>query len=234
MIRRVTGILLILTLLITEYVSIPVNLGETGEQPAGVELDTVIREIELGTPPEGPLSDREFLMPEGISVDDVKNLWRFAAPFVSHGTDDNDIRNAFLSLNETVRLPDAVRIGNESFRIRYDKAYVERNSFGQVLIRIPIDVPLFRTLPAWFHVYSRAIGGKRRLVYNVTETRWYRVRRMIEGLYNITYLDLETGEAYSVLSSLSLGVTLSTVLPEAQPNPPSPHTFSNTSLATRT
>ncbi|MEM3746596.1 MAG: hypothetical protein QXN67_03875, partial [Thermoproteota archaeon] len=62
------------------------------------------------------------------------------------------------------------------------------------------------SLPAWFHVYSRAIGGKKRLVYNVTETRWYRVRRRIEGLYNITYLDLETGETHNVLTSLSLGV----------------------------
>ncbi|MEM3660168.1 MAG: hypothetical protein QXU11_07115, partial [Thermoproteota archaeon] len=110
------------------------------------------------------------------------------------------------SLNKTVRLPDAVRIGNESFKIRYDKAYVERNGFGQVLIHIPIDVPLFRTLPACFHVYSRAIGGKQHLVYNVTETRWYKIRRRIEGLYNITYLDLETGETHSVLTSLSLGV----------------------------
>ncbi|MBO3754616.1 MAG: hypothetical protein FGF53_07070, partial [Candidatus Brockarchaeota archaeon] len=207
MIRRITGILLILILLTTaENASIMVKPGEAGEQPASVELDALIREIELGIPPEGPLSDREFLMPEGVSVDDVKNLWRCAAPFVSYGADDNDIRNAFTSLNETVRLPDAVRIGNESFQIRYDKAYVERNSFGQVLIHIPIDVPLFRTLPACFHVYSRAIGGKQHLIYNVTETRWYRVRRRIEGLYNITYLDLETGEIHSVLTSLSLGV----------------------------
>ena len=206
MMRRIASILLILILLITENASILVNPGETLEQPAAVELDTIIREIELGVPPEGPLSDREFLMPEGVSIDDVKNLWRIAAPFVSHGADDDDIRNAFASLGETIRLPDAVRIGNDSFPIRYDKAYVERNGFGQVLIHIPIDVPLFQTLPAWLHVYSWAIGGKQRLVYNVTETRWYRVRRRIEGLYNITYLDLETGETSSVLSSLSLGV----------------------------
>ncbi len=207
MMRRIASILLILILLATEHASIPVNVAETEDhQPTIVELDTLIREIELGIPPEGPLSDREFLMPEGVSIDDVKNLWRCAAPFVSHGADDNDIRNAFTSLMETVKLPDAVRIGNESFPIRYDKAYVERNGFGQVLIHIPIDAPLFRMLPAWFHVYSRAIGGKQRLVYNVTETRWYRVRRRIEGLYNITYLDLETGETHSVLSSLSLGV----------------------------
>ncbi|MEM3905845.1 MAG: hypothetical protein QXZ17_03100, partial [Nitrososphaerota archaeon] len=207
MIRRVTGILLILILLAAENPIILVNLGEAEEhQPTIVELDAVIREVELGIPPEGPLSDREFLMPEGVSIDDVKNLWRCAAPFVSHGADDNDIRVAFESLRETVRLPDAVRIGNESFPIRYDKAYVERNGFGAVLIHIPIDVPLFRTLPACFHIYSRAIGGKQHLVYNVTETRWYRIRRRIEGLYNITYMDLETGETHSVLTGLRLGV----------------------------
>ncbi|MBO3798538.1 MAG: hypothetical protein JTT13_06695 [Candidatus Brockarchaeota archaeon] len=206
MMKRVTGILLILILLAAENPVILVNLGGAGEQPASVELDTLIREIELGIPPEGPLSDREFIMPEGVSMDDVKNLWRYAASFVSHGADDNDIRTAFSSLMESVRLPDAARVGNESFQIRYDKAYVKRNGFGAVLIHIPIDVPLFRTLPACFHVYSRAIGGKQHLVYNVTETRWYKIRRRIEGLYNITYMDLETGEAHSVLSSLSLGV----------------------------
>ncbi|MBO3754916.1 MAG: hypothetical protein FGF53_08610, partial [Candidatus Brockarchaeota archaeon] len=206
MIRRVTGILLIFILLTAENPIILVKPSEAGEQPTAVELDTVIREIELGIPPEGPLSDREFLMPEGVSVDDVKNLWRYAAPFVSYGADDNDIRNAFSSLRESVRLPEAVVVGNESFPIRYDEAYVERNGFGAVLIHIPIDVPLFRTLPAWFHVYSRAIGGKQHLVYNVTETRWYKVRRRVEGLYNITYLDLETGETHSVLTGLSLGV----------------------------
>ncbi|NHV98577.1 MAG: hypothetical protein HA496_02885 [Thaumarchaeota archaeon] len=89
MMRRIASILLILILLITENASTLVNPGETLEQPAAVELDTIIREIELGVPPEGPLSDREFLMPEGVSIDDVKNLWRVAAPFVSHGADDD-------------------------------------------------------------------------------------------------------------------------------------------------
>ncbi|MEM2047770.1 MAG: hypothetical protein QXZ06_07810, partial [Candidatus Jordarchaeales archaeon] len=207
MMRRVTGILLILILLAAENPIILVNLGGAEEhQPTSVELDALVREIELGIPPEGPLSDREFLMPKGVSVEDVKNLWRCAAPFVSHGADDNDIRVAFSSLMETVRLPEKVVVGNDSFPITYDKAYVERNSFGQVLIHIPIDVPLFHTLPAWFHVYSRAIGGKQRLLYNVTETRWYKIRRRIEGLCNITYLDLETGETRSVLTSLRLGV----------------------------
>ncbi|MBO3799304.1 MAG: hypothetical protein QW491_06240 [Thermoproteota archaeon] len=169
MIRRVTGILLILILLAAESPAILVNPGGAGEHQPSVELDAVIREIELGIPPEGPLSDREFLIPEGVSIDDVKNLWRCAAPFISYGADDNDIRTAFESLMETVRLPDAARVGNESFKIRYDRAYVERNGFGQVLIHIPIDVPLFRSLPAWFHVYSRAM--RERNAWSTTSRR---------------------------------------------------------------
>ncbi|MEM2057560.1 MAG: hypothetical protein QXO76_04850, partial [Thermoproteota archaeon] len=75
MIRRVTGILLILILLAAENPIILVNLGGAEEhQPTSVELDALVREIELGIPPEGPLSDREFLMPEGVSIDDVRIL----------------------------------------------------------------------------------------------------------------------------------------------------------------
>jgi len=164
------------------------------------ELAFIKGQLEEGTPPEGPLMERSYVIPEGMSAEEADRLWVAIAPLVSLGCEGEEV--AAISENLTGLLPREVEVGGRNVTVDYSRLRITRDmKTGEVDVELPL------LCNGSFRLLEYNTTGAERLhkVYNVTEFRSYRVVKRAEGFYEVTYMDLESHLNYSVVTRLSVG-----------------------------
>jgi len=199
--HKIISIIIILVFILSEF-SAPIRSIFTSDtySPRLENIEDNIKfiqeQLEKGMPHEGPLLERNYVVPEGMSIEEADKLWVAVAPFISLGCDENELSSVLGNISS--KLPK--KIGNAT--IDYENLKISRNkNTGEVFVEIPLIYNKELNLTQ----YNTTGVNKFYKVYNVTEERIYRIVKKPEGFYNITYMDLETHKNTSVITRLGVG-----------------------------
>ncbi|MGB9760255.1 MAG: hypothetical protein ACPLZG_10555, partial [Thermoproteota archaeon] len=199
--HKLLTILLILIILSSEF-SIPIKSTFSNDtyKPKLENIEDNIKfiqeQLEKGAPHEGPLLERSYVVPEGMSAEEADKLWVAVAPFISLGCSEDELSSIINNISS--KLPK--NVGNAI--IDYSRLRIIKNKkTGEVYV----EIPLIYSSELKLVQYNTTGANKLYKVYNVTEERVYRIIKKPEGFYKITYMDLETHKNTSVVTRLSLG-----------------------------
>jgi len=152
--------------------------------------------FEEAAPPESaPIDECEYTIPEGLDPYVAERIWKELGALVSLGRPPEDLSNYLKEKNFTLL---SLKVNGTEAKLNFSGLSVVRGEDGSVRVKVPVVSN--ETLD--YMSYNSTDVRKLYRVWNETSLRYYRVSR-ISG-YTLTYLDLESGESYSVNSELAV------------------------------
>ncbi len=99
--RRVAGVFFVLLILTYEFHSAILVLASTNGQTNSYEMAGSTgdfkffrRQLENGVPPDGPLLEQGYIVPNGVNLSLVDEIWLKIAPLISLGYNEKEIIEA--------------------------------------------------------------------------------------------------------------------------------------------
>lgn len=177
----------VLLILTYEFHSAILVLASTNGQTNSYEMagstgdfEFLRRQLENSVPPDGPLLERGYIVPNGVNLSLVDEIWLKIAPLISLGYNEKEIIEAI----DEAGLQRGVEADGVPILIDYANLRVTRSlENGEVSLEIPIICN-----SSLSSVYYEAKGVKKHVkLYNVTSLKYYNVSIRASDLYNVTY-----------------------------------------------
>ncbi|MBO3808363.1 MAG: hypothetical protein FGF50_02065 [Candidatus Brockarchaeota archaeon] len=207
--KRILAVIISILLLTSHFDAI-LHLQAYGEEDALTALRSIEEELEKGRIPSGSVTEASFIIPEGFPIELAKRLWLFTAQLVSTGCSENEICQAIVNANDTLRLPTRVcyELKNYTIILKYDGARIIRSNDGSISVEIPYGVVdgLGKDVDASSVKYESNGTSLFHVLYGYPKRRTYLVRAIDPDAYVLTFIDLQTGKVFNKTARISIGL----------------------------
>ncbi|MBO3832875.1 MAG: hypothetical protein FGF51_05755 [Candidatus Brockarchaeota archaeon] len=198
-------------LLLSSHFGATLNLkAYGGEADALTALGEIEEELEKGKVPSSSITEASFIVPEGFPVELAKRLWLFIAQLVSTGSSDDEIRQAIIYANNTLKLPSRISYELKDYTIllKYDEIRVIRRNDGSVTVEIPYRVvnSLGKDVDVSSVKYESNGTNLFHVLHRHPKRRVYLVRVIDPDAYTLTFIDLKTGEVFNKTARINIGL----------------------------
>ncbi|MBO3754913.1 MAG: hypothetical protein FGF53_08595 [Candidatus Brockarchaeota archaeon] len=197
-------------LILTSHFDARFYLQAYGEEDALTALRRIEGELEKGRIPSGSITEANFIIPEGFPIELAKRLWLFIAQLVSTGCSENEIREAIINANDTLKLPTRISYELKNYTIipEYDKIRVIRVDDGSVSVEIPYKVVdgLGKDVDVSSVKYESNGTNLFHVLHRHPKRRVYLVRVIDPDAYTLTFINLKTGEVFNKTARINIGL----------------------------